>query len=75
MYHVVEFHADGGQMCVPGHRSFTNPEKAKQFADQMRSEPEHTCGSKSVLENTLRKPISATKAPFIPKLPTLAVTN
>ena len=50
MLYVVEFHADGGQMCVSGHRSFTDPEKAKQFADKMRSEPDHTCGPESVRE-------------------------
>ena len=48
MYHIVEFHADGGQMCVPGRRSFPNPEEASKFAERMRSEPEHTCGPESV---------------------------
>lgn len=52
MHHIVEFHADGGQMCVSGRRSFTDPEKARQFAEQMRSEPGHTCGPASVREYT-----------------------
>lgn len=52
MYHIVEFHADGGQMCVRGHRSFADPEKARQFAEKMRSEPGHTCGPASVREYT-----------------------
>ncbi|MDO8621499.1 MAG: hypothetical protein Q7R31_04455 [Candidatus Levybacteria bacterium] len=52
MYYIVEFHADGGQMCVPGHRSFADLEKAKQFAEKMRSELGHTCGPESVREYT-----------------------
>ena len=48
MYHIVEFHADGGQMCVPGRRSFSDPEAARQFAERKRLEPDHTCGPKSV---------------------------
>ena len=48
MYHIVKFHADGGQMCVPGHRSFTNSEEAARFAERMRSAPGHTCGPESV---------------------------
>lgn len=52
MYHIVEFHADGGQMCMPGRRSFDDPEKAKQFAERMRSEPGHNCGPTSVKEHT-----------------------
>lgn len=45
MYHIVEFHADGGQMCVPGLRSFEDPEEASQFAEKerMRDEEGHTC--------------------------------
>ena len=41
MYYIVEFHADGGQMCVSGRRFFTDPEKGKQFANKMRTEPDH----------------------------------
>lgn len=52
MYHIVEFHADGGQACVPGRRTFTDPEAAKQFAKRMREEPGHTCGPQSVKEST-----------------------
>ena len=52
MYHVVDFHADGGQMCAPGRRSFANPEEARQFADHMRLTPGHTCGPESVREYT-----------------------
>lgn len=48
MYYIVEFHADGGQMCVAGRRSFNDPVEARRFADRMRSEPGHTCGPKSV---------------------------
>lgn len=48
MYHIVEFHADGGQMCVPGRRSFSDPEEARRFAERMCSEPDHTCGPQSV---------------------------
>ncbi len=54
-YHVVEFHADGGQMCIPGRRCFTNPMEANRFARRMRSEPDHTCGPKSVKQYTSRK--------------------
>ena len=52
MYHIVEFHADGGQMCVPGRRSFDDSEEARRFAEKKRSEPGHSCGSKSVKEFT-----------------------
>lgn len=48
MYHIVEFHADGGQMCVNGRRSFDDPEEADQFAERMRPEPNHYCGPESV---------------------------
>lgn len=51
-YHIVDFHADGGQMCVPGRRSFTDPEEAGQFAEKMRREPGHVCGPNSVKEYT-----------------------
>lgn len=52
MFHIVEFHADGGQMCVAGRRSFTDPGKARQFAEKMKAEPGHTCGPESVREYT-----------------------
>lgn len=48
MYHVVEFHADGGQMCVPGRRVFTEKPVADSFAEQMRNEEGHSCGPESV---------------------------
>lgn len=48
MFHIVEFHADGGQMCVFGRRSFGDFEESKQFADKIRSEPDHSCGPESV---------------------------
>ncbi|TSC89546.1 MAG: hypothetical protein G01um10143_36 [Parcubacteria group bacterium Gr01-1014_3] len=50
MYYIIEFHADGGQMCIPGRRAFSDPEAAKKFAERMRSEPDHTCGLESVKE-------------------------
>lgn len=52
MYHVVEFHADGGQTCVPGRRTFADVETAKQFARRMREQKGHTCGPESVKEYT-----------------------
>lgn len=50
MYYVVEFHADGGQMCVDGRRVFTDPVEASRFAAQRRAEPGHFCGPESVRE-------------------------
>jgi hypothetical protein len=50
MYHIVHFHADGGQMCVPGRRVFTNQAEADAFADEMRNEPDHRCGPESVTQ-------------------------
>jgi hypothetical protein len=43
MFYIVNFHADGGQACIPGRRVFTNAEKALKFAERMRNEPGHTC--------------------------------
>lgn len=43
MYHIVEFHADGGQVCSFGRKSFGDPKEAKEFAKKMRSEPGHSC--------------------------------
>jgi hypothetical protein len=51
MFYIVEFHADGGQMCVPGIRCFDSVEKADAFAERLRNEPGHTCGSKSVRQH------------------------
>lgn len=47
-YHIVKFHADGGQMCVPGSRCFNTSEDANIFAERLRNEPGHTCGPQSV---------------------------
>lgn len=47
-YYVVHFHADGGQCCSPGHRTFKNKNDAKAFAERMKAEPGHSCGPKSV---------------------------
>jgi hypothetical protein len=50
-YIIVHFHADGGQTCIPGRRVFDFPEKKQEaldFADKMRKEPNHACGSDSV---------------------------
>ena len=47
-YHVVEFHADGGQMCVEGRRVFTDEAQADGFAERMRNEEGHSCGPESV---------------------------
>ena len=43
MYHYVDFHADGGQMCIPGRRRFSTLEKALRFQGIMDSEPGHHC--------------------------------
>ncbi|MDP1629510.1 MAG: hypothetical protein Q8L57_02725 [bacterium] len=48
MFHIVEFHGDGGQMCVLGRRVFTDPSLAEKFADEKRNEQGHNCGPKSV---------------------------
>lgn len=42
-YHVVHFHADGGNKCAEGRRTFTSKPVADQFAELMRVEPGHTC--------------------------------
>jgi hypothetical protein len=47
-YYIVHFHADGGQMCVPGRRVFTDRAEADAFADRMRKEPDHACGPESM---------------------------
>lgn len=57
IYHIVNFHADGGQMCVPGRRCFENPRDAHEFAKAMRDEPGHNCGPKSVKQYTADKPL------------------
>ncbi len=54
MYHIVHFHADGGQMCGPGVRCFDDPVKASQFADKQRNVPGHTC------KDSVREEISET---------------
>jgi len=54
MYYIVHFHADGGQMCVPGLRCFEDPVKAARFADKQRNVPGHTC------QNSVREEISET---------------
>lgn len=57
IYHIVEFHADGGQMCVPGIRCFDDVEKANSFADRLRNEPGHTCGPQSVRQYESNDPV------------------
>lgn len=57
IYHIVDFHADGGQMCVPGRRCYEDPKKASEFAKEMRAEVGHTCGAESVTEYTADKPL------------------
>lgn len=42
-YFVVHFHADGGQMCIPGRRVFTDRVAADQFADRMLADTDHYC--------------------------------
>lgn len=57
IYYVVHFHADGGVVCIPGRRVFTDPERANAFANYMRDEPGHLCGSESVsIEETDHDP-------------------
>lgn len=48
--YIVEFHADGGQMCVPGRRVFVHKHEADRFAEAMRNEPGHICGPESVTQ-------------------------
>lgn len=48
MFHIVAFHADGGQMCIPGLRCFDTVEAANDFAERLRNEPGHSCGPQSV---------------------------
>lgn len=48
IYYIVEFHADGGQMCVLGIRCFIDKQKADEFAQRMCSEKNHYCGPSSV---------------------------
>lgn len=52
IWHIVDFHADGGQACMNGRRCFEDSEKAHKFAERMRKEPEHLCGPESVSEYT-----------------------
>lgn len=47
-FHVVEFHADGGQACTFGRRIFDNVVEAEHFEKRMRNEPDHLCGPESV---------------------------
>lgn len=48
MFYIVEFHADGGQMCVPGRRVFLDSGLALSFFTACATEKNHTCGAKSV---------------------------
>ncbi|MBI3590584.1 MAG: hypothetical protein HY094_04305 [Candidatus Melainabacteria bacterium] len=57
IYHIVNFHADGGQACVPGRRCFENPTNAHTFAKVMREESGHKCGPKSVEQFTSDTPL------------------
>jgi len=43
MYFYVDFHADGGQACVPGRRRFDDLEEAEEFSLLMSAEPGHIC--------------------------------
>ncbi len=56
-YHIVKFHADGGQMCVPGLRCFLDKEEANKLAERLRAEPGHTCGPRSVQQYESETPI------------------
>lgn len=42
-YYIVEFHADGGQACIPGRRVFTDKNAAERFKSVMEKEPGHHC--------------------------------
>ena len=44
----VSFHADGGQACIGGLRTFTNTQDAIGFAQHRMEEPGHFCGPSSV---------------------------
>ena len=57
MFHIVEFHADGGQMCVPGVRCFENKVEADSFAERLRNEPGHSCGPASVRQRESERSI------------------
>lgn len=52
MYYIVEYCADGGQMCVPGRRVFTSESEQKQFAERERAKSGHLHGPESVKEYT-----------------------
>jgi len=56
-YYIVEFHADGGQMCVPGIRCFVNKDEADKLAEYLRTEPGHTCGPQSVRQYESESPV------------------
>jgi hypothetical protein len=56
-YHIVKFHADGGQMCVPGIRCFTDKAKADELAEYLRTESGHSCGLQSVQQCESERPI------------------
>lgn len=56
-YHIVEFHADGGQMCVPGVRCFIDKNDADKWAEYFRTEPGHSCGPQSVKQYESEMPI------------------
>jgi hypothetical protein len=43
MYYIVHFHADGGQMCVPGRRVFLDSGQALAFFNRCATEKDHTC--------------------------------
>lgn len=56
-YHIVKFHADGGQMCVPGIRCFTDKWEADKLAEHLRTEVGHSCGPQSVQQYESETPI------------------
>lgn len=56
--YIVEFHADGGQMCISGRRVFVQKYEADRFAEAMRSEPGHSCGPESVTQYESAEPLS-----------------
>jgi len=54
MRYVVEYHADGGQMCVPGRRVFKIESRAQAFEKKMMNEKGHTCKNSVKLIATLK---------------------
>jgi len=57
MHHIVEFHADGGQTCVPGVRCFPDRGAADRFAEHERGRKGHSCGAGSVRQRESEAPL------------------